>query len=105
MPFQILLAMIHTLKEVLGNDAKKARVEHKEERTQCSTCGKYHKGTCREEKTSSSSSSSQGVTPGKYDKWKGSKDKKRKNQSITNDDNDLLVLQQEISLNKLTEHA
>jgi len=98
----------HSEKEVSGNEPKKARVEShgggggshqpREERTQCSTCGKYHRGTCnaltRSESSSSSSSSSQGApTPGKFDRYKGSKDKKRKSQSITNDENDLLLLQ------------
>jgi hypothetical protein len=89
-------------KETMGNEIKKARVEthgggnnqQKNERTQCSTCGKYHTGICREDKSNSSSSSSsnQGVTPGKYDKYKGTKDKKRKSQSISNNNDDCAVI-------------
>ena len=73
------------------------------------SCGKYHLGTCdpNRGKSTSSSSSSKTITPGKYDKYKGQDagKKKRKLSAILYSNNDIEILQQEAHLNKLSESS
>jgi len=83
-------------KDEKGNDPKRTRQEggggsHQQERTKCSSCGKYHLGTCdpnrgkgggENKSSNSSSSSSNKATPGKYDKYKAKDDGKKKRKYI-----------------------
>ena len=81
-------------------------------RKTCTTCGKLHEGVCRFTQKSgggASSSSSSTVTPGKFDKYKSPRDqgggKTKSKLNALPLSNDIEILQQEATLNKLSESA